>query len=554
MRRLSLLVLLFAAVPAVADHDHMQPAATASAADDPHALCAMAPLDVPSVLLERPVPLRKGIGNSHEKVTTQSASAQQYYDQGLNYLESYVWIEASRSFHAALRSDPDLAMAALGLSRTYSGLDNTPEAKRWYERALALAPKASDWERSRIAIRGKQLAALDALEDPAALIAYRKMIDDALAYDPENVELWLLRGNAEEANASGRGQRGGAASIAFYLRVLALQPDHASAHHYLVHTYETIGQIDKALEHGAKYAKLSPQIPHAAHMWAHDLRRVGKLDEAILQFQKAYALEEAYYEEEKIEPGFDWHHGHNLDLLASCYQHKGQMGLAEKTMRESGALGTKTPYLEFNRRELPNFLIHRQRWNDALTEARTLTTSPFAQARAAGHALAGQALIGLGRMDEASTELTAAREQLERVPKVLPGIAPNRAQVEPWVESLRAELLMRNGDRATGSQLMKDMIKSLRALKGPDAWSQALFRMETMARTARDVGDWDLAGFAADQMIEHDAAYGGSHLAKALVLKQKGDAPGAQKEVELAKKGWKDADPELPERALMATR
>ena len=83
---------------------------------------------------------------------------------------------------------------------------------------------------------------------------------------------------------------------------------------------------------------------------------------------------------------------------------------------------------------------------------------------------------------------------------------------------------------------------------------QALFRIETMARTAREVGDWELAGFAADQMIEHDAAYGGSHLAKALVLKQKGDARGAQKEMELAKKGWKDADPELPERAVMATR
>lgn len=546
-----LLLLLVAAVPVFADLDHMN---AASPAADDHSLCAMAPLDVPPALLERPVPLRKGIGNSHEKVTTQWPSAQAYYDQGLNYLESYVWIEAARSFHAALRADPDLAMAALGLSRTYSGLDDPAEAKRWYERAVALAPKAGDWERTRIAIRGKQLAAIEAIEDTAAFAAYKKSIDDALANRPNDPELWLIRGNAEEPNASGRGQRGTAASIAYYERVLALQSNHASAHHYLVHTYETIGQIDQALAHGAKYAKLSPAIPHAAHMWAHDLRRVGKLDEAIVQFHKAYALEMAYYEEEKIDPGFDWHHGHNLDLLASCYQHKGQMALAEKTMRESGALGTKTPYLEFNRRELPNFLIHRQRWDEALTEARKLTDSPFAQARAAGHALAGQALIGLGKMDEAAAELTAAREQLERVPKVLPGTSPARGQVEPWVEGLRAELLMRNGDRATGSALMKDMIRSLRALKGPDAWSQALFRIETMARTARDVGDWELAGFAADQMIEHDPAYGGSHLAKALVLKQKGDAAGAQKEADLAKKAWRDADPELPELTLLASR
>jgi tetratricopeptide (TPR) repeat protein len=549
MRRLSLLFLLFVAVPAIADHDH----ATAPAQDD-HSLCAMAPLYVPPELLERPVTLRKGVGNSHEKVTTKSPEAQAFYDQGLNYLESYVWIEASRSFHQALRLDPDLAMACLGLSRTHSGLDNPAEAKRWYERALALAPKASGWERARIAIRAKQLAALDSLEDQTLLAAYRKTIDDALANDPDNAELWLLRGNAEEPNASGRGQRGGASTIAFYERVLALQPDNASAHHYLIHTCETIGQIDQALAHGAKYARLAPAIPHAAHMWAHDLRRVGRLDEAIEQFKKAYALECAYYAAEKIDPGFDWHHGHNLDLLASCYQHKGQMALAEKTMRESGALGTKTPYLEFNRRELPNFLIHRGRWNDALTESRKLTESPFAQARSVGHALAGQALIGLGRMDEAAAELTAARSELERVPRVLPGTAPARGQVEPWIDALRAELLLRNGDRATGSALMTSVIRSLRAIKGPDAWSQALFRIETMARTARDVGDWELAGFAADQMVEHDGTYGGSHLAKALALKQKGDAPGAQRELELAKRGWKDADPDLPERALLAAR
>ena len=48
-----------------------------------------------------------GIGNSHEAVTTTSKEAQAFYDQGLNYLESYVWIEASRSFHQALRLDPE---------------------------------------------------------------------------------------------------------------------------------------------------------------------------------------------------------------------------------------------------------------------------------------------------------------------------------------------------------------------------------------------------------------------------------------------------------------
>src|SRR5687767_7279558 len=82
--------------------------ASAHAAGAVHAIDAPVPY-VPSGLLERPVPLRTGIGNSHQQVTTTSEKAQAYYDQGLNYLESFVWIEASRSFHEAIRLDSALA-------------------------------------------------------------------------------------------------------------------------------------------------------------------------------------------------------------------------------------------------------------------------------------------------------------------------------------------------------------------------------------------------------------------------------------------------------------
>src|SRR5688572_3798901 len=79
--------------------------ATAAAQEDAHAACAMMGW-VPQAILERPVPLRAGVGNAREKVTTASADAQAFYDQGLNCLHGYVWIEAARSFHRALRLDP----------------------------------------------------------------------------------------------------------------------------------------------------------------------------------------------------------------------------------------------------------------------------------------------------------------------------------------------------------------------------------------------------------------------------------------------------------------
>jgi tetratricopeptide (TPR) repeat protein len=517
------------------------------AQEDPHTACAAPPSYVPSDLLERPVELRDGIGNSQEEVTTQSKEAQAFYNQGLNYLESYFWIESARSFYQALRHDPNLAMAYIGLSRVYSGLDNGATAKQFFEKAKAFSGKISDRDRRIIEIRAKQLDALENLEDGSKNQAYKKAIESAIAADLDDPQLWLLRGNAEEANASGRGQRGTVSSIAFYEQVLKLRPDHASAHHYLVHTYEGIGKIDKALEHGEAYARLVPSIPHAVHMWAHDLRRVGRIDEAIIQFQKADQLERAYYQKEKIDPQLDWHHGHNLDLLATCYQHKGQMKLAEKTMREAWGLTANEAYRAFSLREYPNFLIHRARYSEAFEAALELTKSKFVQARAAGHALAGQALIGLGRIDDATKELEAAQRELEDVPRVTSGINPNRSAVEPWVQALRGELLLRNGDRKEGKEILQSLLHTLRTAPGADAWAQGLFRLEAIARTARETDNWDLAESAAQEMITHDAAYAGSHLALALVREHQGNSEAAAKSLNSASQFWRDADADLPE-------
>jgi tetratricopeptide (TPR) repeat protein len=519
----------------------------ASAQDDPHAACAAPPSYVPAELLERPVTLRQGVGNSHEAVTTASKEAQAFYDQGLNYLESYVWIEASRSFHQALRHDPQLAMAYIGLSRTHSGLEDEQGAATYLEKAQALASRASEREQRRIAIREAQLAAMANIEDAAKLATYRKVVDDALAQDIDDPQLWLLAGNAQEPTAHGRGQRGTAATVPYYNQVLALVPDHASAHHYLIHTYETIGLIDRALQHGEVYARESPSIPHAAHMWAHDLRRVGRIDEAIVQFKKTDALERAYYAAEKIDPSLDWHRSHNLDLLAASYQHKGQMALAEKTLREAASLDVLDAYRAFNTRSMPAFLIHRGRYDEALEAARALTKTEYAQARTVGHALAAHALVALGRVDEARTELAAAERELEQVPVVTPGIVPKRSMVRGWVDAARGELLLRTGERERAREILKEAQRELRATPGPDAWTQTLFRLEAMARSAREADDWELAEYTAKQMLDHDAAYGGSHLALALVLAERGDAAGARREMEQAKRFWRDADGDMAE-------
>ena len=528
-------------------------ATAGEAQEDPHAACATTGW-VPREILERTAALHEGTGNAHEDVTTQSREAQAFYDQGLNYLHGYVWIEAARSFNQALRLDPRLAMAWIGLSRVYSGLDDPDAARRALDRAESLAAGANPRERRRIELRGRQL---DAMADPwneAKHQAYKKALDAALAIDVGDVELWLVRGNAEEPSAAGRGQRGTAASIDFYLRALSLAPDNAAAHHYLIHSYETIGRIPEALVHGEAFARLAPAIPHAHHMWGHDLRRVGRIDEAIAAFRKTDELEKAYYAKEGIRPDLDWHHLHNLDLLATAYQHKGQMRQAETTMRETTALVPPTDRVEFDQKLLPVFLLGRQRWDEALEAARPLTRGRWGATRAVAQALSGHAYLGRGQVDEARAALEAAERELAEVPARAAGIAVPRGQVQPWIDMLRGELLLREGAVAKARPILEGVAATLRATPGPDAWIQALFRLESMARLARDAGDWDLAELMARQMLEHDPAYGGSHLALALVADHRRDAASAAREFATAESYWKDADADLPELRLVRAK
>jgi tetratricopeptide (TPR) repeat protein len=510
------------------------------AQDDPHAHAEAPAGTFPAEILERAVTLRAGIGAAHEQVTTSSKDAQAFYDQGLAYLHSYVWIEAARSFNQALRLDPKIAMAYVGLSRALSGLYAYEAARARLEQAQALGAGASERERRRIAILAKQL---DAIREPGNVekhFQYKKAIDDALAVDPKDAELWLLRGNAEEANALGHGQHGGAASIEFYQKALQVSPDNFAAHHYLTHSYENADRIEDALKHGEAYQRLCPAIPHAHHMYGHDLRRVGRVSDAVAEFRKADELERAYYKAENIPPEYDWHHEHNLDLLSTSYQHQGRMKAAEELMRQAFAISSMQDTLEFNKKQWPEFLIGRGRAEEALQAARTLSASNWDIVRAIGRIFASHADLAMNRLTDASDEAKAALKELQA--------AGGRATfVAAYLEALQGEFYLRTGQLEKGRQMLKQVARKIRSEPGPDAWAQALFRLEALAAAARAAGDWEMADYLARQMMEHDAVYAGSHFAMALVADQKKDKAVALQEFAEAEKLWRNADPDLPE-------
>ena len=175
---------------------------------------------VPRSILEQPTTLKDGIGKIHDPVTTSSPEAQAFYEQGLAYYHSFVWIEAARSFNQALRIDPKMAMAYVGLSRAYSNLNDDSSAEAAVAKARELASGVSDKDRTRIELQAKHLAA--ARNGGEKQQEYKAALEKALAADPKNTELMLLLGSASEDDSNGRGQGGTDKSIDWYKKVLEL--------------------------------------------------------------------------------------------------------------------------------------------------------------------------------------------------------------------------------------------------------------------------------------------------------------------------------------------
>lgn len=500
---------------------------------------------VPGEVLERPVTLRSGVGRLHDPVTTSSSDAQAFYDQAMAYLHSYVWIEAVRSFQQALRHDPDLALAHVGLSRAYGSMFDPAAAAAALARAQALRDRVSPREQRRIDLRAKQMEAMSDPADAAKFRAYKQTLDEALNLDPDDPELWLLRGNAEEPDATGwGGQLGTSASIAFYEAALARAPDHFAAHHYMVHSYEGIRRFDRAVQHGEIYARLVPGVPHAQHMLAHDLMKVGRVADAVRQFALADSLEHAYYQSENIARDLDWHHPHNQMLLALSYQHQGRYQDAEKVLRRVEGMTPVMEMLEaWYRKDLPELLLGRGRAQEARAAGETLIRMKTPMAHAAGHAIVARTLLAQNRTAEAEPHVKAAEQAAQQVPPVLPG----GAEILARVEALRGEYLLRSGARTEGAQVLREALRKSRAATGPDEWIEGLFRIESIARSAREAEEWTLAGEAAQRLLEHDPAYAGGHYATALVAEQRGDVATARREYAEAVRLWASADPELPE-------
>jgi len=148
-----------------------------------------------------------GLGDFHRKVTTSSAEAQKFFDQGMRFLWAFNHDESTRSFAKAAELDTSCAICYWGVALTVGPNYNLammaePRAKVAWE-ALGQAEKyssqASPAEQALIDALGKRYdgpKALDPSNERPVLTAYASAMKDVAQKFPNDLDVQTLYAEA----------------------------------------------------------------------------------------------------------------------------------------------------------------------------------------------------------------------------------------------------------------------------------------------------------------------------------------------------------------------
>jgi len=369
-------------------------------------------------------PRLQNLGVHTFKVTTRSARAQRFINQGLNLAYGFNHAEAGRAFAEAARLDPSCAMAywgqALVLGPNINAAmtpDDEPRARALLQKAEAARAGATPRERAYIdALRSRYTGnAADRLQaDRAYAEAMRRMVraypadlDAATLFAESLMDLqpwsyWTKDGVANEGTLE---------AVASLQRVLSIDKSHPGALHYWIHLWEPTKTPEKAEQEADRLLPLMPGAGHIIHMPAHIYLRVGRYADAVKANQQAVAADEEYIAQCKAQGMYPLgYYPHNIHFIWLGATMSGQSALAIASARKVAAaipheaLTAAPPLQSFL--VVPYWaLVRFEKWDEILAEPAPAHDTIFT--RGVWHYARGRALAGKGRLEEAGRELAA---------------------------------------------------------------------------------------------------------------------------------------------------
>lgn len=378
-----------------------------------------------------------GLGDFHRKITTRSALAQRYFDQGMRFVWAFNHDEATRSFAKAARIDPRCASCWWGVALTLGPNYNMPlmaEARArvgWdaVRRARANGKRATPVERALIAAVAKRFAGsapVDPTNSAPLLKAYVEAMRGVAARYPADADVQtmfaegLMNTNPWKLwNADGTPGPGTPEIVAVLSHVLKQAPRHPGANHYWIHAVEASSDPGQALASAEVITGMMPAAGHLEHMPAHIMQRVGRYAEAEEANRKGAEADLVYLKQTAAPDYYPMYLIHNYQFLASSAAMEGRGAETIAALRTAlkympDAMLLAMPGADWGAGFLYDGLVSLGRWDEMLAEPApnpklSGLTIAYLQARAT-------ALAMLGREAEARAALAEADELIAKTP------------------------------------------------------------------------------------------------------------------------------------------
>lgn len=378
-----------------------------------------------------PGPRFDGLGTLHHPVSTRSAEAQAYFDQGLLLLFAFNHTEAIRSFRSAAHLDPGCAMAYWGIAYASGPHVNRPmtaedHARAWsaLREGLAHRDRGTPREKAYLAALERRYQA-EHREDRAELDrAFADAMRELVREYPDDLDaqtLWaesLMNTMPWDYWSLDRSPKPETEEALAALRfVLARDPDHPGANHFYIHAVEAGPQPELGLPSADRLAQFAPKAGHLVHMPSHIYMRVGQYQDAIAANERAVRADRAYLRRCR-ELGFytGVYYPHNLHFLWWAQLFAGRSADALATARKAAEYANdnlcgpgkaaEAPRL----RHLPWLTWARfGRWEAVLAVPEPPATNDFLVDRAVWHFTRGLARAARRETEAAHAEREALR-------------------------------------------------------------------------------------------------------------------------------------------------
>jgi tetratricopeptide (TPR) repeat protein len=415
------------------------------------------------------------MGGHRRSVTTASAEAQRFFDQGLTWAYAFNHDEAIVSFTRAAELDPRCAMAWWGVALCHGPHINNPTMPRersvaaWeaIQKAIALQSRATASERALIRALEKRYSADPAADRAPLDRAYAAAMAEVWASHPNDADIGVLCAEAfmdlqpwDLWTREGEPKGQTALIVSTLEQAMRLNPDHPGALHLYIHAVEASRRPERAVGAADRLRRLVSAAGHLVHMPSHIDVRVGRWDQASDANERAIRADAEY---RRLVPKQGFYHvymAHNHHFLAYAAMMEGRFETALAAARAMIA-GVPDEFLQTSAAMLDPYtaieyqvLLRFGKWDQLLStpapDARLpVTGAMWRFARASALAAKGdvdgamreqaefrKAAAGIGK--DVMMAINKAHDVLAIAEGVLAGeIAFRRGKIDDAVASLR---------------------------------------------------------------------------------------------------------------------